>query len=360
MSVAIIGCGNIANMHAKALLQLGKKLHVVVDNDIEQARRFKDNWGASLAANKLEKALVKEVHSVHLCTPPALHYSMAKQILQAQKNLICEKPLCLSAAQAKELYQLARQNNLIAAVNFNVRYHMACQKAKEIIKEPEFGKINLIHGSYLQEFHLLPAEYMWRYRPEISGNMRAVTEIGSHLVDLLRFWTGLEIGEVSANFANFTPKRLIKDGMMYAQEKDEAGQALTVTTEDAAVISLRFANGAIGCLFLSEVSCGRSNQINLEVSSGKQSIWWCSENPYLLNTAKGKFSGVTAQVNAFGGGFLETFLDFFSQVYGAMENGTDASYPSFFDGYANAAVCQAIYKSANSNSAWVKVDMVCP
>lgn len=357
MRIAILGCGNIANTHALALTQLGHSITVAVNPTPAKAKEFGSRWHAKRTGTEMTDVLADDVDCVHICTPPALHYEMVKQVLSAGKHVICEKPLCLDAEHAKELMELAKAKGLLAAVNFNVRYHEACKRAKNQIVSGDFGDIRLISGSYKQEFHVLPADYMWRYIPETGGKMRAVTEIGSHWIDLVRFWTGLEISAVSATLGRFNPDRYMKDGMMYP-EKTEGATPIRVNSEDAAIITLRFSNGAIGSLLLSEVSHGHSNSITLEVSSGKKSIWWCSEDPYRLNSGEGKFCGVNSSVNAFGGGFPDTFSGFFEQVYSALESGsykTVPDYPTFYDGYINAAVCEAIYNSSENNSEWTEV-----
>ncbi len=355
MKVAIVGCGFIADTHAQTLKQLNHTIVVAVDENLQRAESFKSKWGAQRATDNFDEAIADGIDCVHLCTPPALHFNMIKAVFKAKKHIVCAKPLCLSSAQAKELMELAAGNGLLSAVNFNVRYHEACQRAKDIISLPDFGQIRLIHGSYLQEFHILPAAYMWRYIPDLAGKMRAVTEIGSHWIDLVRFWTHLEIEQVSANFGRFNPNRILKDGMMYPAE--DGGKTICVDSEDAAIVSLRFSNGAIGSLLLSEVSHGRSNSINIEVTSSKRSVWWCSEDPYRLNTAE-HYKGVTSMVNAFGGGFPDNFFSFFQKFYATLENGLYQErneFPTFYDGWVNVAVCEAIYESARNNSVWTEV-----
>lgn len=354
MNAAIVGTGNIAATHAKALRGLGQNLVVVVDKDLEKAQAFAKRWGAGRASAELTEALAPDVEVVHVCTPPALHYQMLKTILQAKKHVISEKPLCLDMQEAKELAALAGETGVLTAVNFNVRYHEACHRAKEAIAAPEFGKPRLISGWYKQEFHVLPTGYSWRYQPGLGGKMRAVTEIGSHWVDLARFWTGLEIEAVSASFGKFDPERVVVDGQMYPKSHG-GGEEITVDTEDAAIVTLRFSDGALGTVLLSEVSHGRSNSVLMEVSGGSDSLWWCSENPYCLNHAKAR-QGVNSMVNAFGGGFPDTFAGFFEDVYATLEKGsTVGGFPSFTDGYINAAVCEAIYQSASQNGIFVPV-----
>jgi len=283
------------------------------------------------------------------------HYEQAKAIIAAGKHLICEKPLTINAKEAANLYNLAKEKGVIAAVNFNVRFHEACQRAKQLIFQKEFGDIRLIHGSYLQEFHANSDFYNWRYQPTEGGAMRATTEIGAHWIDLVRYWTGLEISAVAANFGHFQPNRfLTQDGKIH-QEEQTNSELVKVTSEDAATILLRFSNRAIGNLILSEVSHGKKNQLRLEVTGSHQSVWWNNETPYqLFHGAKDK--GVQMTTNPFGGGFTETFKQLFQNVYAAIEAPSKvANYPTFKDGAINASVCEAIYKSATNHSIWVNI-----
>lgn len=356
MRIAIIGSGNIAGVHAKALKELGHTIAVVINANLKSAETFASKYGAESFGADFSLALEKGIDCVHICTPPVLHYKAVKAALEAGKHVVCEKPMCLEPAEAKELMLLAEKKRLVGAVNFNVRFYDACRQAREAISAPDFGDVFLIHGSYLQEFHALPAEYSWRYKPELAGPMIATTEIGSHWIDLARFWTGLEIMEVSANYGRLAPERHLSEGMLYKAQKEDKDK-ITVAAEDAAVISLRFSNGAIGNLLLSEVSHGRINSIDLEVTGTEQSVWWNSEDPYCLNTSS-KGRGINTRINAFSGGFPDTFKAFFEEVYKDIEGGGPSArpeYPTFHDGYVNSAVCSAIYESANSNSVWVRV-----
>ena len=356
MRVAIVGCGFIAEVHAEALKELGHTIAVVIGHNLSKTESFAKKWNAERFGNDFNMALASDIDCVHICTPPVFHYQMVKDALNAGKHVICEKPMCLNSDEAKELLMISREKKLVGAVNFNVRFYDACKQAKKFISSQDFGRICLIHGSYLQEFHALPEDYTWRYKPELAGPMRATTEIGSHWIDIARYWTGLEIEEVSANYGSFTPDRYISDGIMYEENKSDS-EKITVSSEDAASISLRFSNGAIGNLLLSEVSHGRNNLINIEVTGTEQSIWWNSEEPYKLRSGH-KYSGVTTRINAFGGGFPNTFSSFFQEVYKDIEKGIPSdnpSYPSFYDGYVNSAVCAAVYESACNNSSWVKV-----
>lgn len=358
MRIAIIGTGFIAAIHVQALQGMGDEVVVAVNHTLAKAEAFAQKWGIPKFGTDYSLALVPEIDVVHICTPPSSHYQLIKAALLADKHVVCEKPMCIDPAEARELVELASAQQKVGAVLFNVRFHEACHRAKSVIASPDFGAIRLIHGSYLQEFHLLPDAYSWRYQPESGGPMRATTEIGSHWIDLVRYWTGLEIMAVSAQFANFNPERHLSGQNMYA-DKQEDSKPIEVTSEDVATISFRCNNGAVGNVLLSEVSHGRSNRLHIEVSGSKQSLWWTNEQPYQLHRAE-QFKGVTTVTYAFGGGFKESFQACFEEIYQDIENGKVSglpSYATFYDGYVNAAVCMAIYESATNNASWINITL---
>lgn len=356
MKVAIVGAGSIAEIHVQALQGLGHEVVVAIGTDISKTKKFTNKYGIRNASIDFNDALKHDIDVVHICTPPTLHYQMVKDVLNKGKHVICEKPLTISPKEAKDLMNMATKKSLINAVNFNVRFHEACGRIKNIVNLQDFGNINFIHGSYLQEFHVLPTNYSWRYKEDLAGPMRATSEIGSHWIDLSRYLTNLEIVEVSANFGKFNSIRYLKDNIMYESKVDDS-QEIFIDTDDCAVVSLRFSNGAIGSMLLSEVSHGRNNKLSIEISSSKQSIWWNTEDPYNVNSASIS-TGINTDTNAFGGGFIDTFKNFFIEVYQDITSGGNhiQSYPTFRDGYINSMVCNAILESANNNARWTKVD----
>ena len=273
---AIWGAGGIAQTHAMALRAVGIPIRTVVSHSEAGARAFAEQWGIPEWSTDPAALLDASVGSVHVCTPPGLHYEMVKFLLEHDRHVLCEKPLCLDPEQAGELAHLAREKGLACAVNLNVRFHPACQEAKARVADPAFGPVFLVHGAYLQEFHALPAPDGWRYDEAVGGTMRAVTEIGTHWLDLAEYLTGERITSVQALFGCFQPQRMLKDGMMEPPEAAE-GVPVTVRSEDSALLHFRMASGAIGSAVLSEVSHGRTNRLSLEITGKNRSLWWDSE-----------------------------------------------------------------------------------
>lgn len=358
MKVGIWGTGNIANTHAEALKGIGITIGAVVNRSYEKAKEFAERWGVEAYGIDPKILMNDGIEVVHVCTPPNLHYEMVKTLLNNGKHVLCEKPLCFENWQADELYKLSVEKKRLCAINFNVRYHVACQKAKQLIDSEDFGRVMLVHGNYLQQFNAFPASMDWRYDQKLAGRMRAVTEIGSHWVDIAQFLSGKKIEAVSALFGRFNPRRKLKDNVMYPMSNEDIAEEIEVISEDAAAINLRFEDGAIGNAVFSEVSQGRINYISLEVTGEKMNLWWNSESNNFLHTSV-KEQGVNTEVFGFGNGFSDTFKSLVKLYYDSLENleySIEQLYPTFDDGANIVRICNAILESSDNDGKWVEID----
>ena len=357
MRAAILGAGFAGRSPVAALRAAGVEIAAVITTREETARAFAAEWDIPRHGTDLALALALEVDVVHICTPPTTHGPLIRRLLAAGKHVVCEKPLSLDTAEAAELARLAAKSGTLCAVCFNSRFHLACRKARQLMAEGTFGRPLLIHGSYLQEFHALPAPKDWRYNEAVAGRMRAVTEIGSHWLDLAQYISGLQARAVSASFGRFWPRRSLREGIMYPQ--DQPGEPMEVVSEDAAAVTLRFEGGALGNVLLSEVSPGRGNHLALEITCENGSLWWNAEDNNRLYTAR-KGEGVHCEVFAFGNGFNDTFAAMFRSFYAAAAAGGAENIPwaTFDQGARVTAACQAMAASAGADSRWVEIGEV--
>ena len=357
MKAGIWGAGKIADTHMEALRSAGIEAGAVVGRRLDATEDFAKRWNIPVFGTDSGILMDESIRSIHICTPPGLHSDMIRSALAHNKHILCEKPLCLSADQANEITQLAKQNHRIAAVNFNTRFHLACMQAKERVHHPDFGDVLLIHGHYLQEFHSLPVVYGWRYCSEAAGDMLAVTEIGTHWLDLVQHISGHRITAVSAMFATQSPTRYLRGGMLYA-DGDDSEEKVHVDVEDRAIIMVKFDHGAIGSLVLCEASPGRINRLSFEITGAKQNIWWNSEEMNVLHLGE-KGTGIHANQFPFNGnGFTDSFRRLVRTYYDAIEAGNIAegsSLPSFADGARLVQICEAIEQSAKQNAMWIAI-----
>lgn len=343
---AIVGTGGVAELHAHALTTLGIPIAAVIGTRPDKAESFARKYG--IPDWGTEWPLLEEADCVHICTPPSTHGELIRFLLGRGKHILCEKPLALDDREAEELAELAASKGRIYAVGFNLRFYPAVQKMRELVADPSFGRVLLIHGSYLQEFGAEPAEFSWRY----TDPMHAMTEIGSHWLDLAQFVTDRKIIALSALFDRFQPLRYKKNGLLYLSEEQDA-QAVRVESEDSAVLSLRFSGGAIGSVVLSEVAHSRGNCLTLEITGTKRSLWWNSEEPCTVFLAeKGK-----TEVLRLRGEFSQTFADEIKAFYASVGRKEQNVSPcaDFRQGSRTVLLCQLAKESADCRGQWMEV-----
>ena len=379
IKVGVIGTGFIGPAHVEALRRLNMiDVIALADIDDEVAQSKAAMLGVEQAYGDYKELLKNaDIQAVHICTPNYLHYDMVKKALMAGKHVVCEKPLAVSVKEAEELVELAEQKGLVNAVHFNVRYYPLMRQVKMMVKNGDVGEIFAIHGSYLQDWLFFPTDYNWRLEPSLSGQSRAVADIGSHWMDLIEYISGLKIAEVFADFATFhkTRKKPLKPVETYAgkvlQPEDYAD--ISINTEDYATVLFKFENDARGVMTVNQVAAGRKNRIYFEVDGSKEAIAWESENPNHIWIGKRDGNNEvlmrdpslvypeTRDLISFPGGHNEGFPDtskqMFREIYAYMTSDDKASeppFPTFKDGLRELVLCEKIMES-HEKGRWVTI-----
>lgn len=378
IKVAVVGTGFIGPAHIEALRRL-PNVEVVALCEVNQ--ELADAKAAQLGIPKGytfdDMLKVQEIQAVHVCTPNFLHYSQSKAALEAGKHVICEKPLAKDLHEAEELVALAKKTGLVNAVHFNLRYYPMVRQMKSLRESGELGDVYTILGSYLQDWLFYNTDYNWRLEPDKSGDSRAIADIGSHLMDVIEYITGLKTTEVMADFNTVhkirkKPLKAIEtySGKMLSPE-DYADVA--INTEDTAHVLLRFNNGNTGSITVSQVAAGRKNQLKLEISGSKRAFCFNSEKPNELwmgyrdkanevllkdpSLATPQAAGIISFPGGHNEGFPDTSKQLFKEVYAAIEAGKqpeNPSFPTFADGYRELLICERILESTRKQ-AWVTV-----
>jgi predicted dehydrogenase len=378
IKVGVAGLGFIGPAHIEALRRLpGIEVVAVSEHNQELAQIKAQQLGVELFHGSFEKLLMENIDAVHICTPNNLHFDMARKALKAGKHVICEKPLATTIEEGEELLALAREKKRIHAVHFNIRYYPLVRQMKVMREKGELGEIYSITGSYLQDWLFHATDYNWRLEPELSGKSKAVADIGSHLIDLLEYVSGLKITEVMADFNTIHPvrKKPLKPVETFSGKmlKPEDYADMPISTEDYATVMLRLSNGNKGVITVSQVDAGRKNRLSIEFSGSKETYAWCSESPNeiwigrrdeanrLLMRDPSLLHPESTSIVSFPGGHNEGFPDtskqLFREVYEAVKKGTmeGAKFPTFEDGLRELIICERIMES-NEKQQWVKVE----
>jgi predicted dehydrogenase len=376
VGAAVIGSGFIGTVHIENLRRLGVNVRGLLGSDPERGERAAERTGVPRAYASLDELLDDpRVDAVHVTSPNQLHYPQVKRILAAGRHVVCEKPLAVTSDESAELVELARASDRVAAVNFNIRFYPLNQHAHQMIRDGELGQPRLIHGHYVQDWLLLDTDWNWRLQPDKGGSLRAVGDIGSHWIDLTNFITGLRVQSVMAELSTFVPVRQQPAGPVetFSQERATDTIPTVMSTDDAALILLRYADGARGSVVVSQVSAGRKNSLQWEVDGSQAAAWWDSETPdqlvvghrnrpneIVVRSAEVMNETGTRAASLPGGhveGFGDTFHALFREIYQAILAGRPPQrplYATFADGHHEMAVGDAIAQSAREGR-WVDV-----
>jgi predicted dehydrogenase len=375
IGAAVVGTGFIGAVHVEALRRLGVQLHGVVGSSPERAAARSRELNLPSAYDSFEAMLADpRVDVVHITSPNHLHHSQAKAVLAAGKHVVCEKPLAMTSRESAELLELAEHSGCVHVVNFNIRFYPLIQHLQRLIAEGGLGEVRLVSGHYLQDWLLLDTDWNWRLEPELGGDLRAVSDIGSHWMDLTTFLTGKRITAVMADLATFIkirhqpPERV----ETFATEPKTNTVAREIRTEDCATILLRYEDGARGALTVSQVSAGRKNSLGFEIDGAETAAAWNSErtdelwighrgrpnellprDPSILNAPGRRAASLPAGHTE---GFADTFRALYAAVYRSVAEGRPGEgYPTFADGHDEMLVCEAVARSAREGR-WVEVE----
>lgn len=378
IKAGIIGTGFIGPAHVEAIRRLGfVEVIAVAENSLSRAKEKAKELQISLAYGDYREMLCNpDIQVIHNCTPNYLHYQLTLETIAAGKHIISEKPLSMNERESAKLVAAVKKTKLVNAIDFNYRGYPLVQQAKQMIAAGELGNLYLIHGSYLQDWLLYSTDYNWRLESNLSGNLRAIADIGSHWCDLVQYITGNEITEVYADLKTVIPIRIRPKGVIETFTKQSrtpqsAIRNMKVDTEDYGAVLLRFAGGQSGVFLVSQVSAGRKNRLWFEIDGSKSSLSWDQEEPNILwlghrdkpNEVLPKDPGLLADSAKgyahYPGGHPEGYPDglknLLHNVYQDIRNSTGSGeYPKFIDGHRAMLLNAAILKSYKTKK-WTKV-----
>lgn len=379
IGVGIAGTGFIGPAHLEALRRNGVNVIGLSEATPEVAIEKAAILGIPNAYASFEEMLADpKIDVVHIATPNHLHHQHAKAALLAGKHVICEKPLAMNSVESADLVKIAQETGLVNAINFNIRFYPLAHQARAMVQKGDVGDVFIIQGSYTQDWLLLPTDWNWRLEPQLGGSLRAVSDIGSHWLDLLTFISGLKIKEVYADFKTFHPIRKKPKKSI----ETFTGKLLTaddyvdqpIQTEDYATVLLHYENGVNGVITVSQVSAGRKNRLFYEINGSKASLSWDSERPnelwigrrdgpnQILLKDPSLLEPAARSITSYPGGHNEGFPDTFKQLHGKIYNyilagdtSAKPDFPTFTDGHYEMLLCEAIGRSAKDGR-WVKVE----
>ena len=376
IGVAVAGSGFIGPVHVEALRRL-ENVHVtgVLGSSPERSEQARRALGLPRAYASLDELLADpEAQSVHLALPNVLHYEYSLRALEAGKHVMCEKPLAMNAQESAALVEAARASGLEAGVCYNQRFYPLNLQVRRMIAEGELGAVRSVKGSYVQDWLLYDTDYNWRVLSDKGGPLRAVSDIGTHWIDLITSITGLEVEAVLADLKIVHPVRKRPKGEVQTFSGTYEGdvEEVAIDTEDCGSVLFRFKGGARGNLWVSQVTAGYKNCLRYEIAGAERSVSWNSQTPNELGVGRRDAPNETLvrdpallhdlprRFSAYPGGHNEGFPDTFKQCFRAFydavagDGSVERLYPSFEEGHTEIVLCDAILQS-HREARWITI-----
>ncbi|MCU1382368.1 MAG: afr 5 [Acidobacteria bacterium] len=380
--MGLVGPGFVGAHHIDAVRRLGfVDVVAIAASSDASARRKADALGVPRAYGSFEALIADpDVHVVHNTTPNYLHVPVILAALGRGKHVISDKPLAITAADARMLLDAATRAGVVHAVTFNYRGNPLVQQAREMIAAGELGPVHFVHGAYLQDWLLEATDFSWRLEPDKGGESSAVGDIGSHWCDLAQHVTGQRIVEVLADLTTVVETRLKPSAASvdaFARSGDAAREPVQVRSEDLATILLRFDGGAKGTVSIGQVCAGHKNGLWFEANGRRASLRWEQEkqnelwigrrdaaNSVLAKDPSLLAPGARRYAHLPGGhqeGWADAFCNVMRDIYGviAAGHGPGGAHPpafaTFEDGYHSACIVDAILDSHRRGAVWTRV-----
>jgi predicted dehydrogenase len=301
---------------------------------------------------------------VGIMTPNDSHYEYAAAALERGFDVICDKPMTNTLAEAEQLHQKVQQTGLIFCLTHNYTGYPMVRQAKAMVMDGQLGTIRLVQVEYVQGGKAAENDpdpsagnLPWRYDPVRGGPSLVMGDIGTHAHNLLRFISGLEVAEVAAELGAIAPRRLV---------------------HDYAGALLRLDNGARGSFWVTQAAAGVENCLRIRVSGTQGTLEWMQEFPQALTfkplhgpaqnrTPNGPGTlPLAARASRIVAGHPEGFHEGFANLYSDAAEAIAARraetqvdplaqyFPNSLDGLLGVRFVHSVIESSQADGRWVK------
>lgn len=333
---AIIGCGAIHTCHVDALRHVpGAVLRAIVDIDSEKGSRLAADYGCQFYQDYREMLLDDAIDVVHICTPHYLHKPMILAALAAGKQVFCEKPVVMNPQEVSEIQAAATIAQRHVGVCYQNRLNPTSLAIHHCIEEDRLGTMRAVKavltwsrsGNYY-------AESPWRGSFATEGGSLLINQ-AIHTLDLMQ-WFGGGVRRLKG----------VVDSTLLADE---------IETEDSAMVTLCFNNGARGLFYAS--NCYASDSpllLEIEFECGMlrlhdNALWQICGDERVLLASDASPDGVGKSY--WGIGHQQAVRHF----YQALDNAATASFCDIREAAKSLQMVNTIYQSSLLRK-WVNIN----
>jgi predicted dehydrogenase len=373
LNIGLVGYGFMGRTHSNAFLQAGRffdlpyqpVLKAVCARNADRVKSFADNWGYQSIETDWRKMVERDdIDLIDIASPNDTHAEIAIAAAQAGKIVMCEKPLGRNTEEALAMVEAVEAAKVPNTVWYNYRRVPAVTMLKHLIDEGRFGRIFHYRAKFLQDWTIsqdLPqgGEGLWRLDVSVAGS--GVTgDLLAHNIDTA-LWLNGAITEVSALTETFIKER----------KHNLTGEVAPVGIDDASLFLCRFANGSLASFEATRYARGHKALYTLEINGEHASAFWDLHDlhriQYFDHRDEGQLRGWRSihitdgdhpymnrwWVPGLQIGYEHTFIHQFADFVQAVGEGKECA-PTFRDGLATDAVCDAVLKSGKTRQ-WESV-----
>jgi predicted dehydrogenase len=308
---------------------------------------------------RAESGRADGIDVVAIVVPNHLHFDVARTFLAAGTHVICDKPLTTNRADGENLLALAREKGCLFGLTHNYSGYPLVRAARDMVAAGALGDLRVVQVEYAQDWLAQPIEAggqkqaAWRTDPALAGPAGCLGDIGSHAAHLAEFVSGQTPSEVSAELSTFVSGRRLDDHVQ---------------------VQLRYASGARGQLWASQVAAGEENGLRLRLYGSAGGLRWQQEQPnelwfaplgqplQRLTRGMETLSAAARAAARLPAGHPEGFIEAFAQLYRdfaadvrQLERGEPVvvpRVPGLEAGVRSLVFIDAVLQSHQRNGAW--------
>lgn len=299
---------------------------------------------------------------VVIVTPNDTHYPMARRFLENGINVVCDKPLTHTSAQALELEQLAVERDLAFCVTYTYTGYPIVKHIRQMIANGDLGTLRFVNVEYAQDWQCTRPEKTghkhagWRADPAKTGLANSVGDIGSHIENMVSYMTGLTISRIAVRL----------DSMVVAGNLDDNGTMM-----------VEYSGGVKGLYWCSQIAIGNDNGLRIRIFGSRASIEWNQENPNyvkiaypdqptrLISRGRDELYPLAQSASRVPGGHPEGYFEAFANIYRTFIGylikkkrdepilPEDLDFPQAAEGLRGVVFIEKCVESSANDSAWV-------
>ncbi|MGZ4791877.1 MAG: Gfo/Idh/MocA family protein [Ilumatobacteraceae bacterium] len=349
LRAAIVGTGGISRTHGRRIRDLGSTVVGICGRSLASAEALAHDVGGADVYTDLAEMLDRQRPDVlHVCSPHGHHAEQSRAAIERGIHVVCEKPLAVSAEDARSVMELAADRGVHAAVCLTKRSYPMVAELRSRVAAGTIGEVVAVRGEYLSS-DSCHDNYGWGFDRSIAGPSYATADLGLHWLDLVEHVTGVPIALVDARFSTTRPVRF------------RDGQEVAIDVEDYVRVFIELTDGTPVSAVFSGITPGQPNGCAIHVDGREGGLVWRVDTPIQL-VHRPPFGSVEvvdrdpprlstdAQSRSFAPaghveGFADAFRNLFRDVYTSI-GGVAVPYPDFVDGFRVATLIDAIRASA--------------